>query len=171
MPANPLASMVALALLLAGLPGGADAAAPAGGDLPAVRTVSITATGIRSDGASGDESAEYCSRFQLRPRDVREFLAAAKQVNQRAYHHDLEMSRCNAEGRVTFANGQRGRWWIDQERRGRVVLTDGQPIYLYCSACTSRQFEPVYDPDRDSGLAGHPGPPPAPASPTGSPAR
>jgi len=146
---SPARTRIALALLLAGSSGGANAAAPAGGYPLAVRTVSITATGIRSDGVSGDESAEYCSKFQLRLRDVREFFTAAKQVDQRAYHHDLEMSRCNAEGRVSFANGWRGRWWIDQERRGRVILTDGQPIYLYCAACTSRQFEPVCDPDRD----------------------
>ena len=98
---------------------------------------------------SGEVSVEYCSKFRLRLRDVREFFAAAKQVDQRAYHHDLEMSRCNAEGLVAFANGQRGHWWIDKERRGRVSLTDGRLIYLYCAACTSRQFEPVYDPARD----------------------
>lgn len=152
MAANPLAPVrprIALALLLAGASGGANAAAPAGGYPMAVQTVSITATGVRTDGVSGDESAEYCSRFQLRSRDVREFFTLAKQVDQRAYHHDLEMSRCNAKGRVTFANGQRGRWWIDQERRGRVVMADGQPTYLYCAACTSRQFEPVYDPDQN----------------------
>ena len=70
-------------------------------------------------------------------------------MDQRAYHHDLEMSRCHAEGTATLANGVRGQWWIDQERRGLLMLPDGTPVYLYCPACTSRRYEPVYHPERD----------------------
>lgn len=112
-------------------------------------SITITANGARSLDVSGEETAAACSRFLLRAKDVREFFKVAQPVDFRAYHHDLEMSRCHARGRIRFADGSGGHFWIDRERRGRLLLTSGRTIFLYCRRCTARLFEPVYDPDRD----------------------
>ena len=50
---------------------------------------------------------------------------------------------------MTFADGRRGRWWINRERRGLVLLPGAGPVFLHCPRCTTRAFEPVYDPERD----------------------
>jgi hypothetical protein len=142
--------LLAAPLLLAAQLPGAARAEPSPAWLPAaVAAVSITANGARGNDVSGDETAAMCSRFRLQLRDVRAYFARAQPVDARAYHHDLEMSRCHAEGRVAFVNGQRGRWRIDQERRSLVLLPGRVPILLYCPRCTTPAFAPVYDPERD----------------------
>jgi len=112
--------------------------------------LTITTNGARSDDVSGDETAASCAEFRLRPRDVWAYFAATLPVDARAYHHDLEMSRCRAGGAIRLRNGERGQWSIDRERRGLVMLEDGRPFYLYCPRCTAKVYEPVYDPDHDS---------------------
>jgi hypothetical protein len=145
-----------MALVLWGLtwlggPATAQVPDPSANRLPGrVAAATITTNGARGDGVSGDETVASCAAFRLRPRDVWHYFAVARIVDARAYHHDLEMSRCHAEGVVRFRNGERGQWSIDRERRCLVVLQDGQPIYLYCPRCTAKVFEPVYDPDHDS---------------------
>ncbi|WP_338664378.1 hypothetical protein VQH23_04260 [Pararoseomonas sp. SCSIO 73927] len=135
------AAACALALLVAG---------PAAARLPGpVSEVRITANGARGDDVSGEETAAQCARFRLRPRDVRAYFAAARRVDARAYHHDLEMSRCHAAGTLTLPDGRRGTWRIDRERRGIVRLGDGGITYLHCPRCAARGFEPVHDPERD----------------------
>lgn len=114
-----------------------------------VASFTITANGARSNDVSGEETAWLCSRFRLRRQDVQAFFAVAQIVDARAYHHDLEISRCHAAGRVRFGNGAEGQWRIDMERRGLLRLHDGRSIFLYCPRCTARAFEPVYDPDRE----------------------
>ena len=146
-------AMVLVACGITGLGGSARAQVPdlSVNRLPGrVTAADITTNGARGDGVSGDETAASCATFRLRPKDVRQYFAVAEGVDARAYHHDLEMSRCHAEGVVRFRNGERGRWSIDRERRGLVVLREGKTVYLYCPRCTARVFEPVYDPDRDS---------------------
>ncbi|MBP0494259.1 hypothetical protein [Roseomonas indoligenes] len=114
-----------------------------------VSDIRITVNGARGNDVSGEETAAQCARFRLRQREVRAYFATARLVDERAYHHDLEMSRCHAEGLVTLADGRRGRWRIDRERRGIVALEGGDVILLHCPRCTARAFEPVHDPERD----------------------
>jgi len=104
------------------------ARAPARGGDGAVRHRERRARRRRERGRDGRE---------LRPLPpaaarLRAYFRLARTVDWRAYYHDLEMSRCHAEGRVTFAGGWRGRWRIDQERRGLVLLPPGAgPIFLH----------------------------------------
>lgn len=70
-----------------------------------VAAAAITTNSARGDGVSGDETAASCATFRLRPRDVWQYFAVAGVVDARAYHHDLEMSRCHAEAVVGFHNG------------------------------------------------------------------
>lgn len=140
--------LLAAPLLVVPLLAARAEAPPAG--LPApVTSLSIAANGLRGEDVSGEETAADCARFRLRRRDVAEFLARARPVDARAYHHDLEMSRCHARGTLRLADGRRGRWRIDRERRGAILLDGAGPVYLHCPGCAARGFEPVYDPDRD----------------------
>lgn len=138
----------ALTALLAML-GTAAASTPA----PRVTALSITHNGARSKGVSGDETAAMCSRFRPTMGDVRSFFAKARRASVREYTHDLAMSRCYAGGRIAFADGVSGRWFIDLERRGALMLrgprTDANTIYYYCKRCASPPFDEVYDPDKD----------------------
>jgi hypothetical protein len=77
----------------------------------------------------------------LRAGDVREFFRVSRRASLREYSHDLDMSRCHAQGRVRFANGDRGEWVIDRARRGSVRLSDGRALYDFCEACKSRVFD------------------------------
>ncbi|MCR0985063.1 hypothetical protein [Roseomonas populi] len=136
----------AVTLLLAVLAVGPATAARLPGPVSDIR---ITANGARGNDVSGEETAAQCARFRLRPREVRAYFAAARRVDARAYYHDLEMSRCHAEGLVTLADGRRARWRIDRERRGIVLPRGGTAIYLSCPRCTAQAFERVYDPEQD----------------------
>lgn len=111
--------------------------------------VTITENGARSNNVSGDETPALCSAFTLTKSDVEQFFRQSKRVTARDYNHDLEMSRCYAAGRVSYPNGSRGRWWIDMERRGLLILNNGQRTYYYCRACTSSRFDVPYDPAID----------------------
>ena len=119
----------------------------------AVERVTILANGARSDAVSGEESAARCHRFRLRPDEVRAFFARAGRVDARAFHHDLNMSRCHARGRLRLADGRRGEWFIDLERRGSLTLAGVPPRYVFCLDCTSRKFEMLDAEDREAGLA------------------
>ena len=111
--------------------------------------LTITENGARSNSVSGNETPALCSTFSLTKRDVEQFFKQSKRVTARDYNHDLEMSRCYAAGRVLYPNGSRGRWWIDMERRGLLILNNGQRIHYYCRACTSSRFDVPYDPAID----------------------
>jgi hypothetical protein len=106
-----------------------------------VKSVEITRNGLWSDMVSSDETPEHCSQFILRAGDVREFFRVSQRASLREYGHDLDMSRCHAQGRVRFANGDRGEWVIDRARRGSVRLSDGRALYYFCEACKSRVFD------------------------------
>ena len=150
--ASGLVRRVAAGIALLALAGAGAAAGPSGPvnpPTPPIRALAITANGAWSDGVSGDETPAQCAPFRLTMRDIRQYFARARRVDARAYHHDLEMSRCQVEGTAILAHGVRGRWWIDQERRGLLLLPDGTPFHFYCPACTSRRYERVYDPARD----------------------
>jgi len=77
----------------------------------------------------------------LTKKDVQEFFRRARRVSYKEYGHDLDMSRCYATGNVVFANGDRGGWTIDRERRGLLTLSDGRNIYFYCEHCSAKVFK------------------------------
>jgi outer membrane lipoprotein-sorting protein len=76
----------------------------------------------------------------LSQNDVREFFRRARRVSYKEYAHDLDMSRCHVTGKVVFANGDRGEWNIDRERRGLLTLSDGRNVYFYCKSCGAKAF-------------------------------
>jgi len=54
--------------------------------------------------------------------------------------HLLDWSPCYTGGRVTFVNGKRGTWTIQQLRMGSVRMDDGRIIQLYCPSCRSKAY-------------------------------
>ncbi|WP_131819141.1 hypothetical protein [Sphingomonas jatrophae] len=111
--------------------------------LPRVTAVTIQRNGARSAAVSGDESAAYCRRFRLTPAEVRGYFRDADPVDQQAYVHDLDMSRCHAAGTVRLADGRRGRWTIDLARRGMLTIAGRPARYFYCLSCRSPKFDEV----------------------------
>ncbi|MEG3088013.1 hypothetical protein [Sphingomonas sp. PB4P5] len=106
-------------------------------------TVTITGNGLRSNSVSSDETAAYCARFRLTVRQVRGYFARAETVDDRAYNHDLDMSRCHARGTVRLPDGDGGRWTIDRARRGVLVRRDGSRRYMVCTACPAPPFDEI----------------------------
>lgn len=113
---------------------------PRPGELPAIVSVEILDNGAWTASVSGDESRDVCMRFRLDVPDVQEFFQGAVRVSQRAYTHDLDMSRCHVTGRATLQGGGTAQWQIDRERRGRLSLSNGTNYYFHCGACTSGVF-------------------------------
>ena len=109
-------------------------------------TVTVTGNGLRSDSVSGDETVASCGRFRLTARQVRGYFMKATTVDDRAYNHDLDMSRCYATGTVRLPGGDGGTWSIDRARRGVLVRRDGSHRYMVCTACPAPPFEEL-DPD------------------------
>lgn len=126
---------------IAGMP--SDHASTAGFGLRvAPKSVEIAHNGAWSDRISGDETAEMCRSFLLRPTDVSEFFMKARRATQRQYSHDLVAANCYVDGKVRLAGGAMASWKIDQARRGFITMPDGTTIYLYCPACRAKALAP-----------------------------
>jgi hypothetical protein len=52
----------------------------------------------------------------------------------------LDWSPCYASGEITFKNGIRGTWAIQQYRAGSLKLSNGRTFYLYCPQCQAKVF-------------------------------
>ena len=103
--------------------------------------VTIQRNGAWSSGVSGDETPAACRRFHLTVAQVRGFFARAERVDKRAFHHDLDMSRCYAGGTIRLADGRAAKWFIDLERRGSLTFANGTTQYSYCLSCPSPPFD------------------------------
>lgn len=106
--------------------------------LPKVTTVKITENGAVAPAAA--DISLNCSAFHLSKKDVVEYLRKAREVSQADYLHTLDWSPCFASGTVSFANGLRGTWGIQQLRAGSLKLNDGRMLYLYCPTCRAPAF-------------------------------
>ncbi|MCW7538223.1 hypothetical protein OOT46_10225 [Aquabacterium sp. A7-Y] len=110
--------------------------------LPPVAEVEVLHNGARSEAISSDLKPAACADFALAPDDVRAYFRQARRTTERQFTHDLEMSPCHAHGRLVLADGQRGDWFIDRERRGRLGLGDGRTLFFHCPACRAPAFDP-----------------------------
>jgi hypothetical protein len=108
--------------------------------ITAVKTVHISKNGAWSNLVSSDETPDVCAKFVLTQETVKDFFCHARRASSKEYGHDLDMSRCFASGKLVFANGDKGEWQIDRERRGVVTLEDGRNLYFYCPNCKNEMF-------------------------------
>ena len=141
----PAASLLALAALSASAH--ADDDKPARYRLTAVTKVIVTAASAKRDmgtAATAQVPDEDCSDFVITPKRVKEFFRHAQNVSYRVYTHELEWSKCYAEGKVTFANKDVGEWTISRFGKGSLLVRRGkdgsheQSVLLYCRQCEER---------------------------------
>lgn len=108
----------------------------------AIKSAVIKNNAAWTDDVYSDETPEDCKNFKLSERDVRDFFRRAKQIDHETYDASYLPSRCYATGEIVFANGDRGIWRIDFERRGVLKRSDGRKLYFFCSKCRSTAFYP-----------------------------
>lgn len=107
-----------------------------------IKSVVIKHNAAWTDEVYSDETPGDCAKFKLSERDVRDFFRRVKQIDYETYGLYYLASRCYATGEIVFANGDRGIWRIDFERRGVLKLSDGRKLYFFCSTCRSKAFYP-----------------------------
>ncbi len=139
-------SKATLALMLAVMASSAPGEPRHGSLFVNMNSVAVEKNGQLVRQVSGDETAATCSHFRLTASDAREFFTKATPVDAATYGHDLPGSNCVAAGRATTIGGTRGRWVIDLERRGELVLANGKRQYYYCAKCSSARYDEA-DPD------------------------
>jgi hypothetical protein len=82
-----------------------------------------------------------CSAFRPTAAQVRTYLTKAKRVpDYQSADATIDMVPCRARGTVTFADGRRGRWEVEQGRFGNVVVARRPKILLYTTARLGRPF-------------------------------
>jgi len=106
--------------------------------LPQIVAVTIVKSGVTS--AASPESAEQCKNFKLSPQEIRAYIGKAGEVSREDYFHMLDWSPCSTSGDVTFKNGLKGRWTIQQYRAGSLELSTGRTLFLYCPQCRATKF-------------------------------
>lgn len=105
-----------------------------------IKHVQIVKNGAWSSSLSySEESREFCSRFRLTKRDVVDFFSSAKRIDKSLYNY-LPFPRCYATGSITFLSGDKGRWFIDSERRGHLTLEGGQEAFFYGLGAQAKVF-------------------------------
>jgi hypothetical protein len=106
-----------------------------------VKSVTIKKIEAWPDDDYTEETPEDCAKFKLNKQEVRDFFRRAEQIDYETFSYYLA-SRCYAMGEIAFANGDRGTWRIDFERRGVLNLSEGRKLYFFCSKCRSKAFYP-----------------------------
>lgn len=107
--------------------------------LPKIKSIHIEENGAKAV-ASQDSSVD-CSTFKLSKKQVRRYLARAKQTNELDAHHTLDWSPCYASGRLEFIDGQRADWSINQLRTGSLNIAGKANMFLYCPTCKFTPFQ------------------------------
>lgn len=133
-------SLVAIVLVCCAVVASAADGATGLPRVPAIKTVVIGQNAGWSDSVSSDEPREACADFVLTKADVRRFFRVARRATDREYHHDLDMSRCHANGQAVLRDGRIAMWEIDRMRRGALWLADGTIFYFYCGKCRSKKY-------------------------------
>ncbi|NHZ89843.1 hypothetical protein F2P45_12585 [Massilia sp. CCM 8733] len=109
--------------------------------LPPISAVTIQNSGATSPAAR--EPAEQCAKFKLSNKEIRQYLGKAGEVAEHDYLHMLDWSPCYSSGEVTFKDGVKGVWEIQQYRAGSLKLNNGRTVYLYCPQCKAKAFPPA----------------------------
>ena len=134
--------MVILSLLLAatGCSAGTEQMPPlCPTGLPAIHSLTVERSGYAAS-PSGDPRPN-CSAFRPTPAQVRAYLMKAKRVPDfQAADATIDMVPCRARGTVTFADGRRGRWEVEQARFGNIVVVGRSKMLLYTTARLGRPF-------------------------------
>ncbi len=108
-------------------------------DLPALRSVRVVQQGQPSAGA--EQADSDCRRFRLDTRTVRRYFARAMRVPAEEGEHTLDRGPCWASGTVSFADGTRAIWRIEQVGTATLVFNgSSERVTLFCKRCRFRPF-------------------------------
>ncbi len=108
-------------------------------DLPGIRTIAIQRNGAAAyPDKSGSAS---CAGFKLSRAQVARYLSHASSTDRASADATLDRSPCFASGEVSFADGQRAAWKIEQFGVGTIDWPAGRTTLLYCQACTFPPFK------------------------------
>lgn len=105
--------------------------------LPAISTLSVTENAAKA--AAETDATVSCKSFRVDEKSIRQYLSAAKRTDAHAAHYTLDWSPCYASGEITFADGQKGVWTVNQYRTGSLVIGNAERLTIYCPTC---EFEP-----------------------------
>jgi len=106
-------------------------------NIPAIESVTIGEVGVKR--AYSDKSIK-CGDFVLSKEEVTGFLSKAGQLTNSEVGFDW--SPCMVLGDVTFKNGQKASWSINQSRGGVLELNNGSMLWIYCHDCQAKRFNP-----------------------------
>lgn len=108
-------------------------------DLPSIDKITIIENAVRARTATPDDVD--CSDFVVTTSQVTRFFSAAKAVDEGDARETLDWSPCYARGEVTFRDGTKGSWSVDQFRGGALVVGGARKLSLYCPDCRYRPFK------------------------------
>ena len=98
--------------------------------LPTIRSVTVKRSGYSA--TPTNDPRLRCSAFRPTSAQVRAYLRKAKRVpDYQSADATIDMVPCRARGTVTFADGRRGRWEVEQARFGNVVVAGRPKMLLY----------------------------------------
>jgi hypothetical protein len=108
-------------------------------NLPAIRSVVVERSGYSAT------SARYpglpCAKFRPTAAQVRVYLEKARRVpDYQSADATIVMVPCRARGTVTFKNGRRGIWEIEQARFGNIKVKGYPTMLLYTDVKIGRPF-------------------------------
>lgn len=106
--------------------------------LPEIVDVRIEQNGVKADAAKDDPAD--CTRFKVDGQVVRHFFESARKVDANDAHHTLDWSPCYASGTLTFADGRKAHWDINELRTGDFDLGTGARQFVYCQTCRAKPF-------------------------------
>lgn len=106
--------------------------------LPALRSVTITATGARA--YAEPDGPRSCAPFRPSMTQVRRFLVIARTTDARSADATLDRSPCFAGGVARFADRRTAVWRIEQLGMGTLTFAGRPPMLLYCRTCRARPF-------------------------------
>ena len=98
------------------------------------------------NGLSTDNNSNICSTFNLTSSEVFDYFANAKRISFGLYDYRFETG-CYAMGSIVFNNGDQGKWTIDRNRLGTLLLSDGRWAYFYGFSAHSKAFPVKGDPN------------------------
>lgn len=99
-----------------------------------ISKIEITAQ-ARNAVSDDPNDLKMCAGFKLSTRKVKQLLQSTREIDVRAYAHDVDVSPCTVEGQVTLRNGLTGKWLVQMGGGIRVEFEDQRVMLLHCKRC------------------------------------
>lgn len=108
---------------------------PAAYKMAKVAKVTVTTASKRND----YDPKEDCTTFIVKPKHATFFFNHSKPISEAVRMHESDFSSCEADGKVTFANGDQADWTIKKNGIAYMEILNGkskgQVVILHCLKC------------------------------------